>query len=595
MSQIDGLLDTAFHAYNLNDFEHSEEIVREVLTLSPTNGDALYLLGLIAYRANAFEPAEKLLYQAVQLYPENKTYATTLASVLQKEGRLDEALSFYEPYKETDSLVLSQIGFIYLQKNMDDFASSAFDKSLNLDKNNTTAFIGKALIKRKNHEDSEALSLLLDAQKIAITAELMYQLAVQYKIIGELNKALDAIEQALLMEKVASFYNEKGLILEKMGSIDSAQQSYENAINVDAYFPDSFANLANIYQMKEQFSKAEENYKRALSLDNQFLNAHHNLACLLYKQDRKTESLEHYRSALLINPRHISSLYNLAIILEETGEYLESVGLYFNILSLNATPEHIDFRIASTLALLSGQSKKGKKQATDFAKGWVKSFPNNIIAQHMFNSLVGQKIDTEESLKYAEKLYDAFASSYEQTMEKIQSNVLKIIHTNLPNKFYKNILDLGCGTGSFSKELSNKFETLVGVDISSKMLKKAAEKKLYTNLIHADAFSFLKTSNMKFDLIIASELLCYTPNVEELLYEISTNLADNGLFVLSIEETMQKDILFSANGRYLYRFTYIQDLLKKYKFSIQNRIHAHLRREGIEFADGSILFSIKKD
>lgn len=594
MSQIDELLDTAFHAYNLNDFEQAEEIVREVLTLSPTNGDGLYLLGLIAYRANAFEPAEKLLYQAVHLYPENKSYATALASVLQKEGRLDEALSFYEPYQETDSLVLSQVGFIYLQKGRDDFALSAFDKALTLDKNNINAFIGKALLQRKNQQNKEALHLLLEARKINITAELMYQLSIQYRFDNQLSKALDSIKEALSLEQLASFYNEKGLILEEMGDIEEAQKAYEKAIEIDSYFPDSFANLANIYYRKEMFSKAEENYKRALGLDNQFLNAHHNLASLLYKQDRKTESLEHYRSALLINPHHISSLYNLGIILEEMGDYTEAAGLYFNILALKSTPPYIDFRIASTLTALSEEGKKEKKQAIDFAKGWVKHFPENVIAKHTLASLTGTKIDPEQSLKYAEVLYDSFAPTYEQTMEKIQSRVLEIINKNLPIDSYQTVLDLGCGTGSFGNSVQKTFHTLIGVDISKEMLKKTAKKNVYTELIHKDALSFLKTSSIKFDLIVAAELLCYLPVVSELIKEVSAHLIEKGVFVLTIEETQEKEILLAGNGRYLHQFSYIEKQLNENHLFLQKRIQTPLRKEGKNFAMGSILFCTKE-
>lgn len=593
MSQIDDLLDTAFDTYNLNDFEQAEEIIRDVLTISPINGDALYLLGLIAYRANALEPSEKLLYQAVSLYPDNKIYATALASILQKENRLDEALSFYEKFKE-DSLVLSQIGFIYLQKGLNDFAQSAFNKALEIDKNCITAFIGQALIERKNNNNEQALSILMQTEKINKTAELMYQLSVQFRILHRLDKALLSIEQAITLEKLASFYNEKGLILEELGRIDEAQEAYQKAIDLDSYFPDSFTNLANIYQSKKMFTQAEDNYKRALSLDNNFLNAHHNLASLLYKQDRKTESLEHYRSALLINPQHISTLYNLAVILEEMGEYTEAAGLYFNILALNAHPSYIDFRIASTLSALATQGKKEKKQALEFAKGWVKHFPGNMIACQTNDSLNGKIADKAQALQYAERLYDAFADSYDETMQKIEANVLRSIFENLPEKSYKNILDLACGTGSFSTNLLNDFNMLIGVDISDKMLEKAKEKKKYTSLIHADALTFLKTNQTSFDLILAAELICYLPNVSELLNEINSHLTPNGIFVLTIEETNEKEMLLAINGRYLHPFSYIEELLKESHLSLIKRIQLPLRKEGTGVANGSILFCEKK-
>lgn len=593
MTEVDRLLDEAFLSYNNKEFDEAEDLARSALRLMPSSGDGLYLLGLIATKKKALEPAEKLLYQAVQLYPDNKQYKLSLGFALEKQGRLDEALSFYEPFKE-DAFVLSQIGFIYLQKGLADFAKTAFEKSLELNEAVLTAYIGLALIQRRQNNLTEALALLEKASLFGQSAELYYQTAQTLRLLNKNKLALTNIQKALELEETDSFSNEEGLIYEALGYFKSAFLSYEHAIRLNSYCADAYANLGNLYFKENDLRHAEDSYKRALGIDNSFLDAHHNLALVLYKQNRLGESLEHFRSAILINPKHISSLYNLAVILEETGEYSEAAGLYFNLLVLDNTLPDIDFRIAHTLSLLAGLGKKEKKQALTFAEGWVKNFPDNPVAVYTQNALMGKKADAALAKKFSEVLYDAFAPSYDDLMQKLESKSIEEISENLPQKEFKNILDLACGTGTYSLKLKYNFNSLTGVDISKKMLEKAKEKSLYTRLIHQDIISFLEEDKQSYDLIIASDLIPYLPEVMPLFKGVFNRLETEGVFAFTVEtDEKLKEGTLVETGRSLYPTSVIQTALNEVGFQSIMQKEFPMRKEGTSFAKGK-LFIVRK-
>ena len=592
MSQIDSLLDTAFASFNQKDFDYAEELARNVLTLSPTNGDALYLLGLIASRMNAYEPAEKLLYQAVQLYPENMNYKTSLGFVLEKQGRLDEALSFYEEYKD-DAFVLSQIGFIYLQKGLYDFANSAFEKSLSINPLVLNAYIGQALFYRNQKFYEKSLDFLNRGKNIGESAELFYQLAVTYRLLGKFDEAQEAILKALSFDEVASFYNEKGLIEESLNLDNDALDSYEKALKLNAYFADAYANIGNIYFKQNNFRKAEDAYKRALGIDNQFVNAHHNLALLLHKENRLNESLEHFRSVIIVEPKNISALYNLAVVLEDLGEYSEAAGLYFNVFVSDAGISDIQFRIAHVLTLLAKMGRKEKKQALDFSKGWVKNFPDNIIAQYTHAALGGEKISQELAHRYSELLYDAFAPSYDDTMQKLESKTMDEIVLLLKDEQFDKVLDLACGTGLLSEKLNQKPKTLIGVDISKNMLEIARSRNMYNALIHSDIFSFFETDQELYDLIVACDVTGYFSDIPLFFTNVYKHLEKDGCFIFSIEETVEADFILADIGRYLYRSEYIQKELVSHGFKIVEQKNIDLRFEGTQKAKG-VLFKCQK-
>ena len=587
MNEIDSFLDAAFSAYNEGRFDEAEELVRRVLNIEPTHGDGLYLLGLLAFQSGALEPASDLLYQAVKLYPTQDNYALALASVLQKQGRLDEALSFYEKYKD-NMMVLAQIGLIYAQKGQADWATSAFQKVIETDKSIAEAFIGLAILAQKQNDFEKGENVLLQAPQ---TPDVLYHLAVLYRHKGQLQKALDSIDKALNRLKNHVYLNEKGLILENLGQEDKALELYLSATNSNAYYADAFANQGNIYLKKGQEDLAEDAYKRAINLDNRFFMAHHNLATLLYRQGRKYEALDHYQEAVIIDPKNMSAVYNLGVIQEDVGEYSEAAGLYFNALVGGFDNPALEFRIASVLERLFKLSKDGKKQALDFVKGWVKHFPDSVVALHTLTALTGKKSSTDASVAeaYAKKLYDVFAAEYDEKMEKLEASALDEILKTVSEKQFKKVLDLACGTGTFGKKLKQNFNSLIGVDISQNMLDIAHITGVYDKLICSSVSESLKSSKDTFDLIVALELTGYLDNLSDLLQGVKSHLAPDGMFIFSIEyPTDKNDTELSTNGRYLYSLEFTQSALEKAGFKTVEIKEINLRREGSGYAKGAL-------
>lgn len=592
MNDIDALLDTAFVDYNAGRFNRAEQLARQVLNIAPTHGDALYLLGLVAYQSGALEPAAGLLYQAVKLYPDMANYALALAAVLHKQGRLEEALSFYEKHKDNPA-VLTQIGLIYAAKGQDDWAKSAFKEALKKDESLTEAFIGLADLAEKHGDFPEAERLLTHAHTVQPTPEVLYQLARLYRLTGREKQALPIINQAIELYKSVVYVNEKGLILEALQAYDEALDAYIETTHMSAYFADGFCNQANIYLKQGHFDLAEDSYKRALALDKKFLQAHHNLASLLYKQGRKNEALEHYREAIIINPKHVESIYNLAVILEELGEYSEAAGMYFNVWALGMKNDSLDFRIAATLQELYRLSGDGKKQALDFAKGWVKNAPDNDVAKHTLDSFTGKK--SADMDKYSERLYDAFAPEYDETMKHLDSKVIQTAISLLGKKRYKNVLDLACGTGTFGKMFKNRFNMITGVDISQKMLDQAQKTKAYQKLVHSSIGAFFDTTKKKYDLIMALEVSGYLDTLPLFFESVRTHLTADGVFIFSAENTeADKDQELSLNGRYLYAPVYIEKMLHAAGLVQKEVIETDLRKEGTGYAKGFVIKAVLK-
>ncbi len=591
MSSLETLLDAAFDAYNQGEFEHAETLARDVLNAEPAHGDALYLLGLIAYRAGALDPAADLLYQAVKLYPDTPSYQLTLASVLQKQGRLDEALSYYDRFPD-HPMGRAQAGFIYLLKNQISFAESAFQKALSLQPDLPEAELGLAQCDIQVGRLSAAVARLEKLTDETPLPDALVCLASLYRRLNRTEEALSAVNRGLAITDNASFEVEKGLILEQSGQPKEALKAYRRAVDLDPYRSDVWANLGNVYHKLNDVAKAEDAYKRALQQDLNYPEAHHNLAVLLYEQSRMTEALEHYRAVLSRHPDYLPSLYNLAVIQEENGDEVEALGLYFNVLSRKGMFPDLDWRIANTLTTLFRKGRKEKKQALDFAKGWVKNFPDNPVAVHTYAALSGKK-EKASPLAYTRRLYENFAPTYDNRMKQLDAKALSGLIDLMPDGTYRSVLDLGCGTGAFGRAFQAAGRHIKGVDFSPEMLAFADKTGAYDALVEGEISAFLQSDTNTYDLIVAVEVLGYVADLPALFGAVANRLAPDGVFAFSVETTERGDALLSFNGRYVYAPAYVASCLRAAGLNAVTTQVSPLRREGTAHAMGQLVIAKK--
>lgn len=107
----------------------------------------------------------------------------------------------------------------------------------------------------------------------------------------------------------------------------------------------------------------------------------------------------------------------------------------------------------------------------------------------------------------------------------------------LPDFKEKHVLDLGCGYGWHCKYAAeHKAKSVVGVDISEKMLKVAQEKNQDDKItyIHS-AIEDFDTDPESYDAIISSLAFHYIKDYDRLINNIYKWLKPNGEFVFSVE------------------------------------------------------------
>jgi malonyl-CoA O-methyltransferase len=123
---------------------------------------------------------------------------------------------------------------------------------------------------------------------------------------------------------------------------------------------------------------------------------------------------------------------------------------------------------------------------------------------------------------YEERYGDEQQRKYKKALEKV-------------NISGKALLDVGCGSGLFFREVSKDAMMVVGVDISPKLLLKAKEQaRAFSNafVLQADA-DHLPFKKKCFDNIFAFTVLQNMPNPDETLSELETIMKGTGKVVVT--------------------------------------------------------------
>ena len=103
----------------------------------------------------------------------------------------------------------------------------------------------------------------------------------------------------------------------------------------------------------------------------------------------------------------------------------------------------------------------------------------------------------------------------------------------------KDILDIGCGTGELSSRLAQTADSVLGVDISQRMLDIAKEKNTSANILYEKlSMENIGSLGKKFDMAVSSLAFHYVENFEKLILDISKLLKKRGSLVFSQEHPM---------------------------------------------------------
>ena len=262
------------------------------------------------------------------------------------------------------------------------------------------------------------------------------------------------------------------------------------------------------------------------------------------------------------------------------------------------TPQRADAHLALGLFLLRFERFKEAQEALDMAHDLNPNCPTT----RYFLSLTRGDNPAVPDPGYAERLFDSYASSFDQSLVEqlnyhVPEQLVDLLRSEVGQQPLQRALDLGCGTGLVGKYLSAHVPTIDGVDLSTRMIDKARERGVYASLHKSEIRDFLSGSSDNWDVILAADVFIYCGDVGDIIQACAKRLNPGGWLAFSVEAPPSEDttLRYEANpvtGRYLHSRSYLEQALQA-DFTPPSFIPAVLRMNAGQPVNGWLVLAQK--
>lgn len=398
-----------------------------------------------------------------------------------------------------------------------------------------------------------------------------------------------------------------GYAAETAGDNAAAIAHFRAAAAADPADAESQSALGQALAHAGHVSGATEALTRAMALEPRRSDQALLLAALLREQGRLDDAQRVLSAFLQQTPGSRSVQQALAEILGMQGGYESAVALGRELALSGALPEGFLKQFCDWLAH-TGAHREAIQHLTrhvalhaDDAAGWlqlgdlwlaVQEMPKATTAWGHYRTLCpddpaqtaarltgsGVPQDAALSPDYVRALFDGYADKFDQDLQgKLRYCVPELLHAAVgrvrnDTASSCDILDLGCGTGLCGKVFAARIRHLTGVDLSPKMLNRAAATGLYHDLVAADIVPWVRATEKTFDLVLAADVLVYLGDLDPLFMAVRRVLRPGGLFAGTVEQLPADEsekFLLRPQRRYAHAENYLTNLAKNCNFTLQ--------------------------
>lgn len=199
---------------------------------------------------------------------------------------------------------------------------------------------------------------------------------------------------------------------------------------------------------------------------------------------------------------------------------------------------------------------------------------------------------------YVAALFDAYAEDFDAALVGrlgYRAPALIAEAVTRGGRRFAHALDLGCGTGLAGAALRASVDRLEGVDLSSRMIARAKDKRIYDALETASLADRLAREDGAFDLIVAADVFSYLGDLGPTLGAVARRLEPAGLAAFTVEKSDGDGWALLASLRFAHSEAYIRAIASESGLEIISTAQAPLRLDRGEPVLGLIVVGARFD
>jgi Tfp pilus assembly protein PilF len=345
--------------------QEAESIYRQVLDTSPSNFDALHLLGVLSHQIGDHQQAVKLIEKATRINKKNPAAFNHLGAAYRALGRQAEAEKAYRTalriqpdFPEAYFNLGNALADLKRLKE----AERAYRSALKQKSDYSAAYnnLGNVL-KDLGRPDEAEVACTRALEFDPDFAEAYCNLAFILLDLNRADEAECALKKALAIRPDHSETSfQLGVTLVKCGKFDEAAQVFSRVTELQPDYAEAFLNLGNTRYELKHFEEAVRAYLHAIDLKPELAETYNNLGNTLTELERLEEAEVVYRKAVALKPEYADACYNHGNALRDLGRMEEAEAAYCQSLTLKPDDATTQWNLG-LLKLVQGDLDHGLK------------------------------------------------------------------------------------------------------------------------------------------------------------------------------------------------------------------------------------------
>ena len=345
----------------------------------------------------------------------------------------------------------------------------------------------------------------------------------------------------------------------RAGRLTEAEVGYRRVLRKYPAEPTALYYLGLLHFHRGDARSGVEYVSRSLEHAPANGRAWNDLGGMLLSLGRAPEAKEAYGRAVEVAPESADGWYNLGICLRNEGD-IEGAVEKLRAATLRQTNYSRAYDALASLLYQLGRSQ----EAAEIYLQWVVRDPGNPKARHMAAASSGQNTPPRASEEYIRDFFDNAAPDFDDTVGKLGYRAPETVAAALARwsagRELVTVLDAGCGTGLCGGLIRAMCRTLVGLDLSERMIDKARARGCYDELVAAELVGFMRSRPNAFDAIVCVDTFVYFGALEDALAAARDALLASGLLIFTLEaaKTGECDHRLEFHGRYVHSEMYVR-------------------------------------
>jgi len=330
-----------------------------------------------------------------------------------------------------------------------------------------------------------------------------------------------------------------------------AGAALERSLALDSGQAEAWFRLGNVREeLGQDDPSAAVCFENAVALDAQHARAWNNLGGVQQRLGLGEQAIASYRNALQAEPSLAQACLNLGRLAEVRGDLALAAECF--LAGLAHHPGDPTFEHLAAAAAGRNTARAPEGYVTSLFDGVARQFERHLV----------------QELEY-------------QVPEALAKLVLPALRANAC------VIDLGCGTGLVGVALAKAGATIIGIDLSARMLEIAARRGVYARLEKGELVEVLaRIPADSAQAVLAADVFIYVGDLAALFEAVSRALAPEGLFAFSVEGFEGDGYRLQPTGRYAQSPGYLRSLAAQCGLSERRLERTLIRREGHGRAEG---------